>query len=48
MPWMMPAVSPESPATSLPDASGDEERAGLSSPCLDLDELSSSDEDTGQ
>ena len=40
-------LSPESPATSLPDASGDEERAGLSSPCLDLDELSSSDEDTG-
>ena len=43
----MSTDSPASPATTLPDTSGDEDRAGLSSPCLDLDELSSSDEDTG-
>ena len=43
--WAMPTDSPGSPATSRPDTSGDEDKAGSSLPCLDLDELSSSDED---
>ena len=43
----MSTDSPVSPATSRLDASGEEDRAGLSSPCLDLDRLSTSDDDTG-
>ena len=44
-PLAMSSDSPASPATSRLDTSGEEDRAGLSSPCLDLDELSSSDDD---
>ena len=43
----MSADSPASPATSRLDTSGEEDRVGLSSPCLNLDGLSSSDDDTG-
>ena len=39
--------SPASPATSRPDTSGEENRGELASPCLDLDGLSSSDDDVG-
>ena len=46
-PWAMSTDSPASPATSRLDTSGEEDRAGLSSPCLDLDGLSSSDDNTG-
>ena len=46
-PWAISAASPASPATSRLDTSGEEDRAGLSSPCLNLDGLSSSDDDTG-
>ena len=46
-PWAMSTDSPASPATSRMDTSGEEDGAGLSSPCLDLDGLSSSDDDTG-
>ena len=41
----MSSDSPAWPATSRLDTSGEEDRTGLSSPCLDLDELSSSDDD---
>ena len=46
-PWAISVASPVSPATSRPDTSGEEDRVGLSSPCLNLDGLSSSDDDTG-
>ena len=46
-PWAMSTNSPASPASSHLDTSGEEDRAGLSSPYLDLDGLSSSDDDTG-
>ena len=46
-PWAILVASPASPATSRLDTSGEEDRAGLSSPCLNLDGLSSSDDDTG-
>ena len=46
-PWAMSTDSPASPASSRLDTSGEEDRAGLSSPCLELDGLSSSDDDTG-
>ena len=42
-PWAMSTNSPASPASSRLDTSGEEDRAGLSSPCLDLDGLSSSE-----
>ena len=44
-PWMVSADSPASPVASLVDTSGMEDRVVLSSPCLNLDELSSSDDD---
>ena len=44
-PWMVSAHSPASPDASLVDTSGVEDRVVLSSPCLNLDELSSSDDD---
>ena len=44
-PWTTSSDSPVSPATSRLNTSCEEDRAGLSSPCLDLDELSSSDDD---
>ena len=46
-PWAISVASPASPATSRLDTSGEEDRAGLLSPCLNLDGLSSSDNDTG-
>ena len=46
-PWAMSTDLPASLATSRLDTSGEEDRAGLSSPCLDLDGLSSPDEDIG-
>ena len=46
-PWVMSTDSPALPASSRLDTSGEEDRAGLSSPCLDLDWLSSSDDDAG-
>ena len=46
-PWAMSTDSPASPATSRLDTSDEEDRAGLASPCLDLDGLSSSDDDIG-
>ena len=39
-PWAMSTDSPASPATSRLDTSGEEDRVGLASPCLDLDGLS--------
>ena len=47
LPWMVSADPPASPAASRLDTSGGEDRVRLSSPCLNLDELSSSDVDTG-
>ena len=47
VPWAMSTDSPASPATSRLDTSGEEDRVGLGSPCLDLDGLSSSDDDIG-
>ena len=44
-PWMVSTDSPASPDVSLVDSSGVEDRVVLSSPCLNLDELSSSDDD---
>ena len=44
-PWATSVDSPASPATSRLDTSGEENRGGFGSPCLDLDELSSSDDD---
>ena len=46
-PWAMSTDSPASPAASRLDTSGEEDRKGLGSPCLDLDGLSSSDDDIG-
>ena len=46
-PWATSTDSPASPATSRPGTSGEENRGGLASPCLDLDGLSSSDDDIG-
>ena len=46
-PWEISADSPASLAASRLDTSGGEDRVSLSSPCLNLDELSSSDDDTG-
>ena len=46
-PWAMLTDSPASPATSRLDTSGEEDRVGLASPCLDLDGLSSSNDDIG-
>ena len=46
-PWAMSIDSPASPATSRLYTSGEEDRAELASPCLDLDGLSSSDDDIG-
>ena len=46
-PWNVSADSPASPDTSRVDTSGGEDRVMLSSPCLNLDELSSSNDDTG-
>ena len=46
-PWKISADSPASPDTSRVDTSGVEDRVVLSSPCLNLDELSSSDDDAG-
>ena len=43
----MSTDSPASPAASRLDTSGEGDREGLGSPCLDLDELSSSDDDIG-
>ena len=43
--WATSVNSPASPATSRLDTSGEENRGGSGSPCLDLDELSSSDDD---
>ena len=46
-PWATSIDSPASPATSHLDTSGEENRGGSASPCLDLDGLSSSDDDIG-
>ena len=46
-PWAMSTDSPASPATSRPDTSGEDNRGELASPYLDLDGLSSSDDDIG-
>ena len=46
-PWAMSTDSPASLATSRLDTSGEEDRAGLASPCLDLDGLPSPDDDIG-
>ena len=46
-PWEISADSPALPAASCLDTSGGEDRVSLSSPCLNLGELSSSDDDTG-
>ena len=46
-PWATSTDSPASPATSRPGTSGEENRGGLALPCLDLDGLSSSDDDIG-
>ena len=46
-PWATSTDSPASPATSCPGTSGEENRGELASPCLDLDGLSSSDDDIG-
>ena len=46
-PWAISADSTASPAASRLDTSGGEDRVRLSSPCLNLDGLSSSDDDTG-
>ena len=46
-PWKVSADSPASPDASCVDTSGGEDRVMLSLPCLNLDELSSSDDDTG-
>ena len=46
-PWKVSADSPASADASRVDTSGGEDRVMLSSPCLNLDELSSSDIDTG-
>ena len=43
-PWN---ISADSPAASRLDTSGGEDQVRLSSPCLNLDKLSSSDDDTG-
>ena len=45
-PWMVSADPPASPAASRLDTSGGEDRVRLLSPCLNLDELSSPDDDT--
>ena len=47
LPWMVSADPPASPAACRLDTSGEEDQVTLSSPCLNLDELSSSDDDTG-
>ena len=47
VPWAMSTDSPESPAASRLDTSGEMDREGLGSPCLDLNGLSSSDDDIG-
>ena len=47
MPRAMSTDSPASLAASRLDTSGEEDREGLGSPCLDLDGLSSSDDDIG-
>ena len=44
-PWMVSADSPASADASLVDTSAVEDRMVLSLPCLNLDELSSSDDD---
>ena len=44
-PWTTSSDSPASPATSRLDTSSEEDIVGLPSPCLDLDELSSSEDD---
>ena len=44
-PWMVSADSPASADASLVDTSGVEDHVVLSLPCLNLDELSSSDDD---
>ena len=46
-PWATTTDSPASPATSCPGNSGEENRGELASPCLDLDGLSSSNDDIG-
>ena len=46
-PWKVSADPPALPAASRLDTSDGEDRVRLSSPCLNLDELSSSDDDTG-
>ena len=43
--WVVSADSPASPDAGLADSSGAEDRRELSSPCLNLDKLSSSDDD---
>ena len=48
MPWMVSADLPASPTACRLDTSGEEDRVTLSSPCLNQDELSSSDDDTGE
>ena len=47
LPWTVSSDSPASPAACRLDTSGEEE-VPVSSPCLNLDELSSSDDDTGE
>ena len=46
-PWTTSIDLPASPATSRLDTSGEENRVGSASPCLDLDGLSSYDDDIG-
>ena len=47
-PWNISADSPALVAASRLDTSGGEDQVRFSSPCLNLDELSSSDDDTGR
>ena len=48
LPWMVSADPPASPAACRLYTCGEEDRVPLPSPCLNLDELSSSDDDTGE
>ena len=46
LPWSVSSDSPASPATCRLDTSGKEDQVPMSSPCLNLDGLSLSDDDT--
>ena len=48
LPWTVSSDSPASLAACRLDTSGEEDQVPVSSPCLNLDELSSSDDDTGK